>query len=321
MTRQRIPDEVLTATHDRAAARAAHDWLESDRLRAEIETAGWRIVDRGTDFALRPAVPPDVANGDSIRYGSSGSVPSVLEEAPVGLATVVLLADGDAPDIGRAIGALRANAPAGTSIVVVTSQDAGDDDVRLSEADQGGRAPLEIVRTTEWLGYGAALNAGARRAVSPVIIALEMRVEPQGDIVTPLANALGDPGVAIVGPWALGSLDLRRFEEVASGDAVAIDSACLAFRRDDHVRRGPIDERFHSAEMTAIWWSLVLRDAGEGSPARMALGLAGIPAVHRPRMVAPDDEDRGRDRDRRRDVYRVLDGFRTRPDLLSADRP
>ena len=57
MTRPHVPDEVLSAAHDRARARADHDWAEADRLRAEIEAAGWKVVDRGTDFALSPAVP------------------------------------------------------------------------------------------------------------------------------------------------------------------------------------------------------------------------------------------------------------------------
>ena len=48
MTHQRIPDDVLTAAHARARAREARDWQEADRLRAEIEAAGWNVADRGT---------------------------------------------------------------------------------------------------------------------------------------------------------------------------------------------------------------------------------------------------------------------------------
>src|SRR3954471_11169349 len=48
-TRTRIPDDILSLAHDRAAARGARDWAAADRIRAEIEAAGWKIVDRGTD--------------------------------------------------------------------------------------------------------------------------------------------------------------------------------------------------------------------------------------------------------------------------------
>ena len=93
MTRQRIPDDVLTAAHARARAREARDWQEADRLRAEIEAAGWNVADRGTDFALTPAAPPDLDEGVRVRYGSSATVPSRLEEPVTGLATIVIVLD------------------------------------------------------------------------------------------------------------------------------------------------------------------------------------------------------------------------------------
>src|SRR5436190_18947161 len=90
--RTRIPDAVLSLAHDRAAARAARDWAAADRIRAEIEAAGWKIVDRGTDFALEPAHAPTVADGHVVRYGSSPAVPSRLDEPTTGMATVILVA-------------------------------------------------------------------------------------------------------------------------------------------------------------------------------------------------------------------------------------
>jgi cysteinyl-tRNA synthetase len=57
------PDAVVDLARARAEARAARDFATADRLRAEIEAAGWRIVDRGTDFSLEPAHPPDLTEG------------------------------------------------------------------------------------------------------------------------------------------------------------------------------------------------------------------------------------------------------------------
>jgi cysteinyl-tRNA synthetase len=54
MARTRIPDDVLSAAHARAAARAARDWPEADRLRAEIEAAGWEARDVADGFQLVP---------------------------------------------------------------------------------------------------------------------------------------------------------------------------------------------------------------------------------------------------------------------------
>ena len=51
-SRQRIPDEVLAAAHARARARAERDWPEADRLRGEIEDAGWDVRDEADGFRL-----------------------------------------------------------------------------------------------------------------------------------------------------------------------------------------------------------------------------------------------------------------------------
>src|SRR6476661_5593936 len=119
MSRQRIPDEVLATAHARLQARAARDWPEADRLRAEIEAAGWRIVDRGTDFALSPVSAADETDGGRIRYGSSRNVPSLLDEPSTGSATILLLATDWPDDLQRALDALRTTSPAGTSVVIV----------------------------------------------------------------------------------------------------------------------------------------------------------------------------------------------------------
>ncbi|MEA2548457.1 MAG: hypothetical protein QOE42_1055, partial [Chloroflexota bacterium] len=91
MTRAYIPQEILAAAHERSAARAARDWEAADRLRGDIEAAGWRVIDAGTDFRLEPAHAPDREEAGRVRYGRSAAVPSRLDEAPAGRATVVLV--------------------------------------------------------------------------------------------------------------------------------------------------------------------------------------------------------------------------------------
>ena len=219
MTRQRIPDEVLAAAHERSRARAAHDWAEADRLRAEIEAAGWKVADRGIDFALTPAAPPNVVDGGRTRYGSSASVPSRLEEAPSGLATVVLIATDWPEDVTRALDGLAAASPDGTSIVIVADAPSADqaealDGLETLDATGGTPGvPVEVVWTSERLGHAAALNVGLRRSTGPVVIVLDTSVEPTGDVVTPLVRALDDPTVGIAGGWGIVSADLRTFED------------------------------------------------------------------------------------------------------------
>jgi hypothetical protein len=313
LTRPRIPEEVLTAAHERAKARAARDWATADRLRGDIESAGWTIVDRGTDFALSPASPPDVEEGARVRYGASRNVPSRLGEAPVGLATVVVIATDFPADTERALTALRTHAPEATSIVVVAD---GPSDEQAAALD--AETDSEIVWTSERLGHAAATNIGIRRAAGRVVILMDGSVEPTGDVVTPLVRALDDPSVGVAGGWGLTSADLRTFDEAPPGDVDAIEGYLLAFRRGDYLTRGPLDERFRFYRNLDIWWSLVLRDQGEGDRPRRAVRLDGLPAVrheHRGWSSLPEDE---RTRQSKRNFYRIIDRFGSRRDLLVA---
>src|SRR5688500_4775286 len=139
---------MLTAAHDRARARAARDWALADRLRSEIEAAGWTIVDRGTDFALSPAAPPDIDEGARVRYGASRNVPARFEEPAAGLVTVVLIATDWPADLERVLAGLRAYAPVGTSVVIVADAPSDEQAAVLDAlySNEGNDAlPIELV--------------------------------------------------------------------------------------------------------------------------------------------------------------------------------
>ena len=320
MTRTRIPDAVLTAAHDRARARAEHDWTLADRLRSEIEAAGWTIVDRGTDFALSPSAPPDVDEGTRVRYGESRNVPARFDEPTTGVATIVMLATDWPTDLERALAGLRATAPPGTSVVVV-ADGPSDEQAAALEAIEAGEGspgiPSEVVWTSERLGHAAATNIGIRRAAAPVVILLDTSLEPTGDFVTPLVGALDDDTVAVAGGWGITSTDLRTFADAPAGDVDAIEGYVQAFRRSDAAALGPLDERFRFYRNLDIWWSLVLRDgADDDDEPRRAVSVDGLPLVrheHRGWTSLPDEE---RDRQSKRNFYRIIDRFGARRDLL-----
>ena len=134
--------------------------------------------------------------------------------------------------------------------------------------------------------------------------------------MTPLVRALDDPTVAVAGGWGIVSTDLRTFEDAPAGDVDAIEGYLQAFRRADAAERGPLDERFRFYRNLDIWWSLVLRDEGEGSPPRRAVASTACRVVrheHRGCTSLPDDE---RDRQSKRNFYRIIDRFGWRRDLL-----
>jgi hypothetical protein len=317
VTRTYIPQPILDLAHARSAARAARDWAEADRLRGEIEVAGWKVIDSGTDFRLEPAAAPVVELDGLVRYGRSDAVPSRLDEPATGPATVILAATGRPAELERAFTALAATSPAGIQIVVVTDAPSAER-IRQLVADRGtagGVHDVEILETSGPLNPGVAQNMGLRRAGGAIVALMDVSLEPTGDIVTPLIDALDDPTVAAVGASGVYSADLRRFEDVAAGDAAAITDDLLAVRRADAVERGPLDEGFRSLRHLVLWWSLVLRDGGQGERHRRAVVLPNL-AVHRHEPVGePPRPGAEEQRLAKRSLYRLNDWFRSRRDL------
>lgn len=308
-----VPAEIEAAAEARAAAREAHDWATADRLRRDIEAAGWKVVDAGVSYHVEPAHPPDVVVGDAVRYGRSDAVPSLLEAPPTRAATAIVVAREDAAAVARAARALLDHTP-GDADVVIVADGLPDRSIELIGASRCAR--LEIVRTSAVLGDGACLNIGARRAAGRVVVVVDASIEATGDILGPLISALEDPCVAVVGPIGLVSTDLRHFEQVAvMGPATAIEGSVMAFRREDVGGPGPFDEAFRSDAYLDAWWSLVLRDEGPDSPAREARVVSGLPLIRHDVAATAERLVAEHDRQSKRNFYRLLARFRGRLDL------
>jgi cysteinyl-tRNA synthetase len=349
MATEEAPAEVRALADARAAARRAKDWTTADALRTEIEAAGWKVLDAASLYSLERAAAPDLVEAGVTRFGTSVSVPSRLDEAPVGVASVVLIASDWPADVSRTVEALAGRSPAGTQLIVVANGPSEAQSDALAELEAAGTGStgvgLEVVWTSARLGHATALNAGIRRAAGPVVVLVDTSVEPAGDLVTPLVVALDDPTVGVAGPFGLVSDDLRTFEEPPAGtvDVVAIEGYAQAFRRADYLPRGPLDEHFAYYRNLDIWWSLVLRDpfAADGGdddegdddepevivdlgsmpPPRRAVCVSGVDLVrheHRGWTALPEAE---RDRLSKRNFYRLLKRFATRRDLLLEGAP
>jgi len=318
------PPEIVALAADRAEARATRDWARADELRASIESSGWKVVDNGARFRVTRAAPPDVAEGDDVRYGSAASVPSTLAEPATAAFTVELLADDWPADLTRCLVGLRTHTPAGTQVVIVanapdTSQ---TDRLRAGSLDLApiGGLDVEVVRTSARLGHAAARNVGLRRARGGIVVLADTSVEAIGDALTPLAEILADSSVAVAGGFGVVSSDLRRFEDAPGPEVDAVEGYWLAFRRDDLVRLGHLDEKFAFYRNLDIWWSLVLR-AGDGSSTPRRAVRVRLPLARHEHRGWASLGDEERDRLSRRNLYRVLDRFRDRPDLLLSGGP
>ena len=278
------PAEISHLVRERTEARARHDWARADAIKAQIEAAGWRVVDRRGRSSVSQAAPASVEADGEIRYGTAAGVPSLLD-TPATTAWTVAIVASESPDrVSRLLTALRTHAPTGTQVVVVAN-DPSDAQVAALLPDAADRAPIgglapELLRTSARLGYAAALNIALHRASGELVLITDGTAWPGGDAISPLAIALRDPAVAVAGGFGLYAADDEPLRpqalgrEPATDDAAAagttaaaaptaLEGAWLAFRRSDYIELGPLDERFVTPSWLDVWWSLRLRAGAE----------------------------------------------------------
>jgi len=348
------PAEITHLVRERAEARTKQDWKCADTLKAEIEAAGWKVVDRGSKTSVSLVAPGTVTVGDEVRYGSAAAVPSRLDEPATTPFSVVMVASETPEALSRLLSALRDHAPTGTQVVVVANDPSAAQEASLGpdSADRvriGGLDP-EILRTSTRLGIAAALNIGLMRASGDVVVLADGSAWPTGDAISPLVEALLDPAVAVVGGFGLAAAEPELLQPTAlvrtdEADVVALEAGWIAFRRTDFAALGPLDERFVVPAWLDVSWTLRLRagldpvlndahaddadDAADGAddagPEEALAGLAPEPpALPEPRKAVRLELPLGRAETRwppersrmaRRNMYRVLASFGWRDDL------
>ena len=302
MSDQAVPPEIVALAEERSRARAERDWHAADELRGRVEAAGWRIEDRDLDFRLSPARPPDIVEAGRTVYGSPDAVPSLADEPDAPGSAVVLLSVVAGSPTAMQLAALSEHVPAGTRLLVTAPQ--AVDAAVLTLAS-------EIVWTVEPWPVGAALRAALRRVTNSTMVVLGERTIPGGDVVTPLVAALADETVAVAGSAGLVSADLWQYQAGAPGEVTVVTADCYAFRRQDALVRGPVDDRLLSPGGVSAWLSLVLRDTGAAVSPRRAV------AVELPlQPLSPTAPLHGKQPPlARRDRYRVAERFKGRTDL------
>ena len=355
------PPEITHLIRQRIEARANRDWAAADSLKIQIEAAGWRVTDHGSRTSVSRAAPPSVETDGEVRYGSAAAVPSRLEEPPGAPWTVIVLASEAPERVSRLLAGLRTHAPGGTQVVVVADDPSERQQAALEagapdRAAVGGRE-IEVLRTATRLGHSAALNIALRRTAGELVLLADGTAWPAGDALTPLADTLTDPEIAIAGAFGVASTEPGRLRPSAlavsdARDAVALLAGWIAFRRADYIALGPLDERFVTPAWLDVWWSLRLRagadpewteteaaearsDASAAEPetaeattavedssaSHAAVGFdlpaprrairIDLPLEHEATAWPPDRSRLGR-----RNMYRVLDRFGWREDLV-----
>jgi cysteinyl-tRNA synthetase len=177
-----------------------------------------------------------------------------------------------------------------------------------------GRAAerLRVLTLDPPLGFAAAVNAGIEAAAGEVVVLFDPGVELTGDAVTPLLEVLADPTVVVAGPFGLrGRGTLKEFDESAGPDVDAIEGYCMAFRRGDAMAAGGFDPRFRFYRIADVDFSFRLRERGG-----RGVAVSGLPIEKHEHRLWESIEPVERERLSKRHMYRFLERWRGREDLL-----
>ncbi|HZP90075.1 MAG TPA: glycosyltransferase [Actinomycetota bacterium] len=295
-----VPDEVRRLVAERERRRAARDFAAADALRDRIAELGFRVVDSLRGSRLEPLPAPGAGPPPRLR---AADVASALREPATVDVSIQWVCQGWPEDVERALDGFRRHSR-GRPVQYVVADTTGE----LGEGAFGD--DVEVLPLEAGTGWAAARNAGLRRSRGRVILATDPSVEPAGDVLAMLVEALADPTVGVCGPFGVVTSDLREFEPSAGPDVDAIEGYLMAFRREVLEVAGFFDERFRWYRTADIEYSFRVKDAG------LRAVVVDVPVVrheHRMWLHTPPDE---RAAWSKRNYYRFLDRFRGRFDLL-----
>ena len=278
---------------ERIECRRDKDFAAADDLRERLRAGGWDVVDSPGGSELQALKAP----------ASSAEQP--LPRA-VTLLTVV---HGWKPDAERWLLSVFTHCKADFEALIVDNS--GDAHIAAWLQSRAAER-FRSIGLEPPLGFAAAVNAGIDGAAGEVVILFDPGVELTGDAVSPLIEALAEPSVVVSGPYGLrGQATLKEFAQSPGPLVDAIEGYCMAFRRADAQALGGFDPRFRFYRIADIEFSFRLRDRGG-----RAVTVAELPVKKHEHRLWEATEPKERDRLSRRNMYRFLDRWGNRADLL-----
>lgn len=258
-----------------------------------LNDAGWEVLDGGEGSELRPLRAQSLS-------GTRGAPRRV---------TLLTLVHGWKPDAERWLLSVFTHCKADFEALIVDNS--GDEGI-ASWLNARAAERLRVIRLDPPLGFGAAVNAGLEAAAGEVCVLFDQSVELTGDAITPLLAALDDRSVVVAGPFGVRARGtLKEFEESGGPDVDAVEGYCMAFQRDVALAAAGFDPKFRFYRIADIEFSFRLRDHGG-----RAVVLPDLPVVKHEHRLWEATEPAERDRLSRRNLYRFLDRWRDRTDLI-----
>ena len=233
----------------REAARAKKDFARADEIRDEIASAGYELRDTADGAVVEKAKTYETVNPATI--SSELGAPAEVEFS------LHLLYEGFPTDVERFLDGLKAGCDMSSTEVVIVDNASPDPDV----VEGWGGGTTRVIHLDREVGWAAARNAGLKGARGEIVVLVDLSIEPTGDILTPLRDALADPAVGLAGPFGLLSESMREWESSEGPEVDALEGYLIATRRG-LLERGLFSEKFKWYRNADIDLSFQIRSRG-----------------------------------------------------------
>ena len=294
--------EMHALVAERQRAREARDWARADALRDRLRAAGWLVRDtpHGPELAAAPPYEPV----DPAALAPRWDAPERHD------ASVVVHVTGWPADVARATSALARHCGQLDYEVLLVDDAAGETTGRALEELAAADAHVAALHLDQAVGFGTAMNLGMSQALGRALVWLDPHVEATGDLLTPLLDALGEPGTGLAGGWGVTSRSLLEFQSDDGPEVDAIEGYLLAVPRTI-AARVEVDPRNRYYRNADLDYSFAVRDLGY-----RAVRVA-VPATRHRHRGYHDTDPATRDRASRKNYDRFLRRWRSRTDMLT----
>jgi len=262
-----VPGEVATQVLEREELRHHTDYSHADQLRHSLNAAGYNI----RDTRQGPLVLPRHLEEEFTVLSSSSDAPDFTQSPDLFEFSVNLLAHNSRDDLERCIASICRHSDHRDIELVIIDNGSTDETLAYLQqlarhddlpGEQGRRVALQVLFADHNMGFAAGRDATMRASRGRFIVLMDTSIEVTGDIWEPLASALADRNMGVVGPYGLVTEDLREFHEAPGPDVDAIEGYLMAFRRSLLPEVGWIDERFRFYRLMDIHYSFFFKTSG-----------------------------------------------------------
>lgn len=290
-------EEATRLAQLRQDARAHKNWQEADRLRDEITSLGYKVLDTPSGFTLEEETYSTVTTisdikPDSIEFANQDTV-------------VCLVIDGWLEDVVDSISRILHHTPFPIALIDLSDNAVVHQSLYELEKQHDSRLKVLIVQQTlSDVGWAASFNKLVEAVCAENVVIMDISTLLDGDAITPLLECLKENVVAAGWKGANVSPDWLSFE-AATGSVDALLSYLFIVKRNV-LREHPFDPKGKFYRNTDLEWSLEVKTAGY----LLVAVDEDLPCTQARHHGYHDSDENYRLRESKRNYDRLLSKFR-----------